>query len=79
METFGTRRELLSVDRAQHEAEKAIRFASLHGEWPLGLSPRAGAAILRRGDSDDLQRRWGDLADAALGLHEHEPRTRRLG
>lgn len=71
METFGSRREIFVADRAKNEAEKAIRFAAAHGEWPLGLSPRAGAAILRRGDSDDLQRQWGDLAEAALGVREH--------
>lgn len=54
------------VPRAQNEAEKAIRFASLHGEWPLDLSPAAGRALARRPDSDELERRWGNLVEAVL-------------
>ena len=60
------RETLVRSARAENEAEKAIRFASSHGEWPLDLSPAAGRAIVRRPDSDDMQRRWGDLVEAAL-------------
>lgn len=60
------RDQLVRQARAENEAEKAIRFASLHGEWPLDLSDAAGRAIARRPDSDDLQRRWGDLVENVL-------------
>lgn len=52
--------------RVENEVDKAIRFAATHGEWPLDLSPAAGRALVRRPDSDDLQRRWGDLVDSVL-------------
>ena len=52
--------------RVENEVDKAIRFASSHGEWPIDLSPAAGRALVRRPDSDDLQRRWGDLVEAVL-------------
>lgn len=52
--------------RVENEVDKAIRFASAHGEWPIDLSAAAGRALVRREDSDDLQRRWGDLVDSVL-------------
>lgn len=52
--------------RVENEAQKAIRFASAHGEWPLDLSDAAGRAIARRPDSDELQQQWGDLVEAVL-------------
>lgn len=52
--------------RVENEVDKAIRFASLHGEWPIDLSPAAGRAVVRRPDSDDLQRRWGDVVEAVV-------------
>lgn len=52
--------------RVENEVDKAIRFAAAHGEWPMDLSPAAGRALVRRPDSDDLQRRWGDLVEAVL-------------
>lgn len=52
--------------RAANEAEKAIRFASLHGEWPMDLSPAAGRELARREDSDELEARWGQLVEAVL-------------
>ena len=58
--------ETIRVARAQNEAEKAIRFAAQHGEWPIDISPSAGRAIARRPDSEDLQRRWGDLVESVL-------------
>ena len=57
---------LVRAARAENEAAKAIRFASSHGDWPIDLSPAAGRALVRRPDSDDLQRRWGDVVEAAL-------------
>jgi hypothetical protein len=56
----------LRTPRDENEAEKAIRFAALHGAWPLDLSPAAGRAIARRPDSDDLERRWGSLVEVVL-------------
>lgn len=61
-----TRRDGLRETRVENEAVKAIRFASLHGEWPLDMSPAAGRALVRRPDSDELQRRWGDLVEAVI-------------
>lgn len=58
--------EIIRVSRAENEADKAIRFASQHGEWPIDLSPAAGRALYRRPDSDELQRRWGDLVESVL-------------
>ena len=52
--------------RVENEVDKAIRFASLHGEWPIDLSPAAGRAVVRRPDGDDLQRRWGDVVEAVI-------------
>lgn len=57
---------MLRQTRVENEAEKAIRFASAHGEWPLDLSTAASRAIARRADSDELERRWGDLVEATL-------------
>lgn len=57
---------LVRTARAENEAEKAIRFAAAHGEWPLAMSDAASRAIARRADSDDLQRRWGDLVESIL-------------
>lgn len=57
---------LVRQARAENEAEKAIRFASLHGEWPLDLSDAAGRAIARRPDCDEMQARWGDLVENVL-------------
>lgn len=59
------RREAIEA-RVENEAHKAIKFASLHGEWPLELSQAAGRAIARRSDSAELQRRWGDLVEAIV-------------
>ena len=52
--------------RVSNEVEKAIRFASLHGEWPIDLSPAAGRALVRRSDGETLQRKWGDVVEAVL-------------
>ena len=52
--------------RVENEVDKAIRFANSHGEWPIDLSEAAGRALVRRPDSDDLQKRWGDLVDSVL-------------
>ena len=57
---------LLRQARVENEAEKAIRFAAAHGEWPLDLSAAASRAIARRADSEELERRWGDLVEATL-------------
>lgn len=56
----------LVQSRAECEAEKAIRFASLHGEWPLDLSDAAGRALARRPDAATLEERWGNLVENAL-------------
>jgi hypothetical protein len=61
-----TRRETERESRVSNEVEKAIKFASLHGEWPIDLSPAAGRALVRRPDGDNLQRRWGDVVEAVL-------------
>lgn len=63
----GLSRDTLRQARIENEAEKAIQFAARHGEWPIDLSEAAGRALARRTDSDELQRRWGDLVEAALG------------
>lgn len=55
--------------RAENEAEKAIRFAALHGEWPMDLSAAASRHLARRPDSEELERRWGDLVEASLARH----------
>ncbi|HVM46196.1 MAG TPA: hypothetical protein VM582_09700 [Candidatus Thermoplasmatota archaeon] len=52
--------------RVENEVDKAIRFAAAHGEWPIDLSTAAGRALVRRPDSEELQRRWGDLVDSVL-------------
>lgn len=52
--------------RIENEVAKAIRFANDHGEWPIDMSPAAGRALVRRGDGEDLQRRWGDIVEAVL-------------
>lgn len=57
---------LLRHTRVENEAEKAIRFASAHGEWPIDLSSAASRAIARRPDSEELERRWGDLVEATF-------------
>lgn len=54
------------TSRVENEVDKAIRFAATHGEWPIDLSEAAGRALVRRPDSDELQRRWGDLVEAVL-------------
>lgn len=66
MVLYDVRREADRKLRAENEAAKAIRFAEGHGVWPLGLSPQASGVIARRPDSEDLQRRWGDLAESAI-------------
>lgn len=52
--------------RVENEVEKAIRFASAHGEWPIDMSPAAGRALVRRPDGEKLQGRWGDIVEAVL-------------
>lgn len=52
--------------RIENEVDKAIRFASAHGEWPHNLSPAAGRALVRRPDGGDLQERWGDVVETIL-------------
>ena len=52
--------------RVENAVDKAIRFASAHGEWPIDLSPAAGRALARRPDSDEMERRWGNLVEAVL-------------
>lgn len=66
MRSVVARREHQREARIENEAAKAIRFAAAHGEWPLDISPAAGRAIARRADSDELQRRWGDLVEAVI-------------
>lgn len=60
------RDSLVRQARAENEAEKAIRFAALHGEWPIDLSDAAGRAIVRRPDAAQMQERWGDLVENVL-------------
>lgn len=57
---------VLRQARVENEVDKAIRFASTHGEWPIDLSPAAGRAVVRRSDADELQRRWGDVVETVL-------------
>jgi hypothetical protein len=61
-----TKRDNEREARVTNELDKAIRFASRHGEWPIDLSPAAGRALVRRPDGDNLQRRWGDVVEAVL-------------
>lgn len=60
------RREFEREARVENEVEKAIRFASAHGEWPIDMSPAAGRALVRRPDGERLQTRWGDIVEAVL-------------
>lgn len=52
--------------RIENEASKAIRFAHVHGGWPLDLSDAASRAIVRMPDAADMQRRFGDLVESTL-------------
>lgn len=68
MHSIAVRRESLG-GRAEHEAHKAVLFAERYGGWPLDLSPAAGVVLARRDDADELERRWGDLAEAIVLAH----------
>lgn len=68
MHSIAVRRESVG-ERAQSEAHKAVLFAQRHGGWPLDLSPAAGVVLARRDDADELERQWGDLAQAIVLAH----------
>lgn len=66
MHSLAMRRGIEREARIENEVDKAIRFASRHGAWPMDMSAAAGRALMRRPDGENLQDRWGDVIEAVL-------------